>query len=157
MDGGLLSSPVHLIGMSVHPGSLKTAISITASNEKGFISALPANVRTALMLTHKHTRTTHVVQSAAWAFSASLAFSVITPHLISLSAFKFPHWSHYSFPLICTNSVSSSSTPFWLDHPLSWSKNVACISSECPMAPQLRSFCECVFGDEALLITAETL
>lgn len=40
MDGGLLSSPVHPIGMSAHPGSLKTAFSITAHNEKGFISAL---------------------------------------------------------------------------------------------------------------------
>lgn len=40
MDGGLLSSPVHPIGMSAHPGSLKTAFSITAYNEGGFISAL---------------------------------------------------------------------------------------------------------------------
>lgn len=40
MDGGLLSSPVHPIGMSARPGSLKTAFSITAYNEGGFISAL---------------------------------------------------------------------------------------------------------------------
>jgi len=40
MHGGSLPSPVHPIGMSAQPGSLKTAFYITAYNERGFISVL---------------------------------------------------------------------------------------------------------------------
>lgn len=74
------------------------------------------------MRTRKHARTgaAHVV----WLiFSASLAFLVMAPYLISLSALKFPHSSSYSLPLICANSVSCSSSSFYLDHrmrPQAW-------------------------------------
>lgn len=109
MDGGLLLSPVHPIGMSAHPGSLKTAFSITAYNEGGFISALSkcqssinANAQTRMPV--------------VWLFSAWMAFLVIALYLISLSALKFPHSSSCSPPLSRADSVSSSSSSSYLDH-----------------------------------------
>lgn len=57
MDGGLLSSPVRPIGMSAHPGSLKTTISITAYNEKGFISRQMMKCQSGINArTQKHTQ-----------------------------------------------------------------------------------------------------
>lgn len=73
MHGGPLPSPVYPIGTSVQPGSLKTAFYITAYNERGFISVLSKcqSGFNDLLRALAHT-----------AFSALLAFSVISPIFI---------------------------------------------------------------------------
>lgn len=111
MHGGSLPSPVHPIGMSMQPGSLKTAFYITAYNEKSFISVLSKcqSSFNDLLSTHTHTHSERsCISCARRLFSALLAFFINTNSLILIHSTEANNLYHPHDPI---SSVSYRNLP----------------------------------------------